>query len=166
MGKPMSPYMKPIIERMVSLQTGSDCLFLGGGLYALPKWAQDRHHSVCVIELDPEVIKAHNATLVPCSSIQGDALTIIDELEKDWFDFILLDVWPNDPKMYCADYFVKCKEHLKKSGLFAMNYASDSQLEIDAMGKLLAAVFPNVKMSVFYSDKEQTKPTQVVYFAT
>jgi len=164
-GTPLSPYMKPIMERMAGLQTGSDILFLGGGLYALPKWAQDRHHSVCVVELYDEVIKAHEATEGHCNSIHGDALTVIDELEKDWFDFILLDVFPNHNKLYCADYFVKCKQHLKKEGVFSMNYICNSKVEIDAMGKLLAAVWPNVKMSTFYSDKEMKNPCQVVYFA-
>lgn len=162
-GTPLSPYMKPIMERIAGLQANSELMFLGGGLCALPKWAKDRGHRVSVTEMDDEVIKLSGAVEAGLSVFNKEALDIVS-FEEDWFDFILLDVWPNDPNMYCADFFVVCKRYLKKGGLFAMNYLSDSQVEIDAMGKLLAAVFPNVKMTVLHRDKEMKEPCQVVYF--
>lgn len=175
-GTPLSPYMKPIMERIAGLNKGSELLFLGGGLYALPAHYK-AHHSISVVELSKEVMKAAGLkdddirTPDGCmplgkvvDNILGDALDVIKGLEYDWFDFILLDIWPNDPKLYCADYFVECKRHLKKGGLFSMNYQSEDDFELKAMGKLLAAVFPNVKMTTLYKDKEMKIPCQAVYF--
>ncbi len=162
-GTPLSPYMKPIMERIAGLNAGSELLFLGGGLYVLPKWAEDRSHHVCVVENDLGVLSHNELILGP--TVFETALTALGTMELSWFDFILLDIWPNDPKLYCADYFVECKKHLKKGGIFSMNYLADSQIDINAMGKLLAAVFPNVKMTVIYKDKEMKLPAQAVYFA-
>lgn len=163
-GTPLSPYMKPIMERIAGLNSGSELLFLGGGLYALPIWADNRGHRVTTIETDREVRSIGCAVLGHHSSICGDARTVIKDLEDEWFDFILLDIWPNDPKLYCADYFVECKRHLKKGGLFSMNYQSEDEVELKAMGKLLSAVFPNVKMTTLYKDKDMKIPAQAVYF--
>lgn len=163
-GTPASPYMKPVMERIAGLQKGSEILFLGGGLYVLPKWAQDRHHNVSVVEIDPLVQAAAKPQSDSFYMGIGDAKTALDNMEKEWFDFIFLDIWPNDPAVYCADYFVKCKQALKKGKTLSFNYIADKQTDLDAMGKLAAAVFANVKMTVIYLDKEMKKPRQAVYF--
>ena len=163
-GEPLSPYMKPIMERINGLNNGSELLFLGLGMGILPIRAQERHHSVSVVESNPELVLLYGGLLDRPSAIYGDAIELMPGFELDWFDFILLDIWPNDPKAYCIDYFIECKKHLKKNGLFSMNYSVRTQTECDDMGRKLAAVFPNVKMNVFYADKDMTIPTQVVYF--
>lgn len=163
-GSPASPYMKPIAERIAGLDKGSEILFLGGGLYVLPKWAQDRHHSVSVVEIDPMVQAAARPYSDSFYMGIGDALTAIDTMEEDWFDFILLDIWPNDPRMYCAEYFAKCKKHLKKGKTFSFNYIADKQTDLDAMSKTASTVFTNVKLTIIYHDKEMKKPAQGVYF--
>lgn len=163
-GTPASPYMKPVVERIAGLLKGSEILFLGGGLYVLPKWAQDRGHSVSVVEIDPMVQAAARPQSDSFYMGIGDAKTALDTMENEWFDFIFLDIWPNDPAVYCADYFVKCKQHLKKGKTLAFNFIADNQVDLDAMGKLAAAVFSNVKMNTIYLDKEMKKPCQAVYF--
>lgn len=159
-GTPISPYMKPIMERIVPLKTGSELLFLGGGLCILPKWAQDRGHNVCVVENDPEVLK------LPGSPLGGlDANTALDGMEEEWFDFILLDIWPNDPKVYCVEYFRKCQKVLAKKGLFSMNYLCDTEAGLAKMGEQLSSVFKTVQLTTIYKDKEMKIPAQGVYFA-
>jgi spermidine synthase len=157
-------YMKPISERLAGLDKGSEALFIGLGFGILPKWFTNKQGRALSLELDPEVIKVTEAHQGPLNVIQGNALETIKDLELEWFDFILLDVWPNHANMYCIDYFIECKRHLKKGKTFAVNYIADNQADIDKMGKSLAAVFASVKSSVYYTDKEMTTPTQVVYF--
>lgn len=164
-GTPLSPYMKPIMERIAGLQPKSEIMFLGGGLCILPKWAKNHGHSVSVTEVDDDVIRLSGALEAGINVFNQEALDIM-LFEEDWFDMIVLDVWPNHPTLYCADHFVLCKKHLKKGGLFAMNYVADTQESIDSMGKLLAVVWPNVKMTVIYKDKEMKSPEQAVYFAS
>ena len=164
-GTPLSPYMKPIMERMVPLPKGAECLFLGGGLYVLPKWAENRGYSVSVIELDKNVQAAARPFSDSFYMGIGDILEVLPTLETEWFDFILLDIWPNDPRAYCEEYFRECKAHLKKGGLFAMNYIDNKRVPLEAMGKIVATVWPNVNMTTFYSDKDLSNPSQGVYFA-
>lgn len=159
-GTPLSPYMKPIMERMVPLKEGSELLFLGGGLCVLPRWAERKGHNVCVVENDPEVLK------LPGSPLGGmDATYVLDDMEGEWFDFILLDIWPNDPKVYCIEYFKKCQRVLSKKGLFSMNYLCDTEQGLADMGNQLSAVFKSVQMTTIYEDKEMKIPAQGVYFA-
>ena len=158
-GTPLSPYMKPIMERMVPLKEGSELLFLGGGLCILPRWAESKGHNVCVVEKDPDVLR------LPGSPLGGlDAITALDGMEREWFDFILLDVWPHDPKLYCPEYFKKCKDVLVKNGLFSMNYICDTEVGLVDMAKQLTIVFNNVQMTTIYKDKEMKIPAQGVYF--
>ena len=162
-GEPKSAYMKPIMERINGLHSGSNILFLGGGLCILPSWAQSKGHFSCTIENDPEILQK-----VPQagSFILGDASVVIGELEEDWFDFILLDVYPNHPNMYCADYYTKCKKHLKEKGTLAINYCENvTEESILKMNKELIPVFSNVNYCLFKTEKNKvTTLQQIVYF--
>ena len=162
-GMPLSPYMKPVMEHIAGLHE-AETLFLGHGLGLMPKWAQDRGHAVCSVELDQEVIEATKALESHYTVIQGDVKLVVPDFEDEWFDFIFLDVYPVDPLVYHIDFFIKCKSKLKKGKTFSMNYPCDSQEEIDKMGKLLATTFDNVKMTVIYKDKDMKEPAQAVYF--
>lgn len=164
-GRSISPYMLPVKQRIAGLHTGSECLFLGLGLGMGPIYAQGLGHNVSIIESCQDIADEFKLNHGDSASIIVDeALTTVKCLELGWFDFIFLDVWPNHAKIYCADYYLECKRHLKDEGLFVVNYISSDQLDIDNMAKVLATVYPNVKMTVFYTDKEMKIPVQVVYF--
>jgi len=170
-GEIASPYMIPIAHRIAGLQASSECLFLGGGAMILPAYASRKGHIASVWEVDPEVIvksrsfvddrDAFNITLR-----QEDAKHI-DILEEEWFDFVLLDIWPHHKDIYDLEYFKKCESRLKIGGLFTMNYIPDSvdkKAQCAEMAETLKYVFTMVKYDILYYDNEEKLPAQAVYF--
>lgn len=158
-GIPLSPYMKPIMDHINKLKHGSNLLFLGGGLYVLPTWAWKQGMEVCVIEKNRALVNSE-----PFTTIYGDVAIELKDMEEDWFDFILLDIYPNDPSVYAIDYIRNCKLHLHVGSSLVINLSEEVSLEkIDNMSKQLKDVFKNIKTHSFYKNKDDKVPAQVVY---
>lgn len=170
--KPLSPYMRFVMNHIDGMTPGSDCLFLGGGAMLLPAWAKKLHNmNVTVFENDAEVYEVAKEKFD--ASELGTSVYLVDASlfhgylsHQERYDLVFLDTFPNTDKLYSRAFVQLCSERLKEKGTFAVNFCSDSHEAISEFGKTLAKIFKNVKMNLIAMDAEMTKPAQAVFFCT
>ena len=126
-GLSLAAYAYPLqyIPRTLS-PYGKQCLVIGLGTGAVPRWYMKQGVNTDVVDIDPTVVKmAVNHFDYPAGEnvIIEDARYFLNKVDKK-YDYIILDVFNGDVTpsyLLSKETFSLAKQHLKGNGVFAMN---------------------------------------------